>query len=348
MVGDLDQRPELRRPSTDLCVPQLSAHKHHCLRRFRRPPAYRRPVPTVSRYFGLSGPLEFLDVDVATDNRLFIDPHAVRIERGPSPFARRARGCITTFFDEVLACVLGERTEHGLYLLQHFNEPKETRLGMSKEGINGHGGASEIGSRVWHSLSTDLEALIRVGALKWVEDIPVFVEGVDKDITSDLTTRIIFEPLAQFTQAMTRKYPQFTSGGREARVFHRQVWSPRRARWVQKPLELPVASDKPLLLVPKYWARPRLLMSAGRYYGTSLLSYVQDDRAVVDPETGKVIKEPKRALRRRREFERGLETILRVTQHATERNEDLLSRFRAFVDGRYVRLDDDEIVARLG
>jgi hypothetical protein len=99
-------------------------------------------MPAVSQYYGLSGQLEFLDVDVATDNRLFIDPHAVRIERGPSPFAGQARKCITSFFDEVLNCVISpgrSETERGLDLLQHFNEPKETRLGLSKEGTDGRG-----------------------------------------------------------------------------------------------------------------------------------------------------------------------------------------------------------------
>lgn len=306
-------------------------------------------MPTISRYYGLSGTLEFLDVDVATDNRLFIDPHAVRIERGPSPFGRQARACMTSFFDDVLTCIVQSEAGRGLDLLQHFNEPKETRLGLSREGIDGHGGDDEIGTRIWHALSTDLEALIRIGVLKWIEDVPVFVEGVDRDITSDLTTRIIFEPLAKFTQAMLQKYPQFTRGTHEVRAFQRQIWKSSGAQpnWVRKSLDLPVAAERPLLLVPKYWARPRLLMSAGRYYGTSLLSYVQEQRAVRDRRTGKLILEPKRILKEREEFARGQNTILRVTKQAKVKRQDLLSRFRDFVDERYERLDDQEITRRI-
>jgi hypothetical protein len=307
-------------------------------------------MPPVSRYYGLSGPLEFLDVDVANDNRLFIDPHAIRLERGPSPFATQARKCITTFFDEVLRCVISPRksdAELGLDLLQHFNEPKETRLGLSQEGFDGRGGDDDVGTWIWEVLSTDINALIRVGVLKWIEDVPVFVEGVDKDITSDLTTRIIFEPLARFTQAMVSKYPQFTRGSHEVRSFQRQVWSPSRVAWRHKQLDLPIAWDKPLLLVPKYWVRPRLLMAAGRYYETSLLSYVQGLRAVRD-RTGKLIKEPKWRLKERGEFERAQETILRVTKQAKRKDDDLLALFREFVDRRYERLDDEEIARRLG
>jgi hypothetical protein len=306
-------------------------------------------MPTISRYYGLAGPLEFLDVDVSTDNRMFVDPHAIRIERGPSPFAGQARKCMTTFFDEVLTCVISPRksdAERGLDLLQHFNEPKETRLGLSKEGIDGRGGDEDVGAWIWAVLSTDIEALIHLGVLKWIEDVPVFVKGIDKDITSDLTTRIIFEPLAKFTQTMMVKYPQFIHGSQETRDFRRPIWSPTRKEWRYKDLQLPVAADRPLLLVPKYWARPRLLMSTGRYYETSLLSYVQEQRAVRDRRTGKLVTEPKRVLKERDEFERGEKTIIRVTKQAKRKREDLLARFRDFVDGRYERLDDQEIAVR--
>jgi hypothetical protein len=307
-------------------------------------------MPSISRYYGLSGPLEFLDVDVANDNRLFLDPHAIRMERGPSPFARQAKKCITTFFDEILACVISGRqrdAERGLDLLQHFNEPKETRLGLSQEGFDGRGGDEDVGAWIWQVLNSDLEALIKVGVLKWIEDVPVFVEGIDKDITSDLTTRIIFEPLAKFTQSMAAKYPQFTRGTHEVRTVERQVWSPSRSHWRRKPLELPIAWERPLLLVPKYWARPRLLMSSGRYYETSLLSYVQRLRSTRDRRTGKLLKDPKWRLKERSEYERGQETIHRVTKQAKRRDEDLLSQFRDFVDQRYERLDDEELERQL-
>jgi hypothetical protein len=307
-------------------------------------------MPILSRYYGLSGPLEFLDVDVANDNRLFLDPHAIRIERGPAPFSSQAKKCITTFFDEIVACVMSPQrseAERGLDLLQHFNEPKETRLGLSQKGFDGRGGDEDVGTWIWDVLSKDVEALIKVGILKWIEDVPVFVEGIDKDITSDLTTRIIFEPLVKFTQAMLNKYPEFTQGSHEVRSFQRQVWSPSRSRWRLKPLDLPIAWDKPLLLVPKYWARPRLLMSTGRYYETSLLSYVQELRATRDRRTGKLLKDPKWRLKERDEFERGQETIHRITKQAKRKKHDLLSQFRTFVDQRYERLDDEELDKRL-
>jgi len=234
-----------------------------------------------------------------------------------------------------------------LDLLQHFNEPKETRLGLSRSGIDGHGGANEVGAWIWTALSTDARALIDVGIFKLVEHIPLFIDGVDKDITSDLTTRIVFEPLAKFTQAMVKKYPEFTRGNHQTEVCLRPVWSVGQKKWIEKPLDLPVAEEKPLLLVPKYWARPRLLMFSGRYYDTALLSWVQDQLAVVNKRTGKLIKDPKRSLKRKRRYKRGRGTILRVTEQASATREDLVDHFRAFVDRKYERLDDEEIDRQL-
>lgn len=307
-------------------------------------------MTTISSYYGLPGNLEFLDVDVTTDNRLYLDPYAIRLEKGPSPFGRNARKSLDDFFDEIVGCVLSPQSTaqaKGLDLLQHFNEPKETRLGMSKKGINGHGGAGEVGAWIWQVLSTDLRALIGVGVLKRIEHMPIFVFGVDKDITSDLTTRIIFEPLVRFTQAMIEKYPQFTEAPHKTEVVERPVWDRTHHRWLEKELELPIAHNDPLVLIPKHWARGLLLMRSTRYYETSVLRFVQEQFGTVDPKTGKLRADAKRVYKRKRGYGPGAETIRRLTEEAEASNENLVERFEGFARRRYERLDDEEIDRRL-
>lgn len=303
----------------------------------------------VSEYYGIRGRVNFVDVDVSNDNRLYVDPRAVRLQRRPSPYASRANRCTSTFFDEVVECIRSDKrrdSARGLDLLQHFREPKETRLGMSKQGIDGRGGAHDVGASIWNVLSSDAKAFVRVGVLRWIEDVPLFVYGVDKDITSDLTTRIIFEPLARFTQAMVQNYPEFARRPHRIGTFRRQSWDARHRRWVDKEFDLPVADGEPLVLVPRDWVRPRLMMSSARYYATTLLSFVQEERAVLDRTTGKLLTEPKKRLREMPQFQRGQATIVRVTEKALRRDEDLVDRFRAFVDARYEPLDDDVIDKR--
>jgi hypothetical protein len=306
---------------------------------------------TISQHYKLKQPLEFLDVDIEDDNRLFLDPHAIRLEKGPSPYGRKARESMDSFFNAIVGSVQSSNKSAGLRgmgLLQHFNEPRETRLGMSRSGIDGHGAAEELGRRIWDALSTDARALVEVGILKLVEHIPLFVNEIDKDITSDITTRIVFDPLARFTQAMVKKYPEFTQGPHKTEICRRQVWHVGRADWVMKDLELPIPAGKPLLLVPKHWARPSLLMGSGRYYETLVLTFVQEELGTIDPATGKLTGYPnKETLETRESYKRGRPTIVRTTEEAKSAGEDLVDRFRVFVDRKYSRLTDEKLEEKL-
>ena len=301
----------------------------------------------VTRHYGITGPVDFIDVELSTDSRLFLDPRAIRLQKGT--FAAAANRCTESFFDEIVRCVRSGTSsdyDRGRELLQQFTEPKETRLGLSESGIDGHGSGEVIGGDIWHALSTDLDALVRVGILKLIEDVPVFVENVANDRTSDLVTRIIFEPLADFTRSMVAKHPEFTSNGNVTTTVPRQVWDPNTARWKDKNLTLPLAAGGPLVLVPRDWARPTLLMSSGRYFDTTMLSFAQEQRTVINQKTGKALYPTKDDLRKRQEFVRGVETIIRETLGAHELDEDLVARFRRFVDSRYEPISDDEITRR--
>lgn len=293
-------------------------------------------MPTIRSHYGITGPVPFVDVEVETDNRLYVDPHAIRLWKAPQPFVSQALDCIDTFTQEVTNSVIEEATAarpRGKQLLQQFAEPWETRLGMSAKGFRGHGGAVLVGTWIWETLSRDVEALVRFGILQQLEDLPLFVKGVDRDITSDITTRIIFGPLAQFTEEMLNMYPQFTSAGHKIQTCRRQVWNPRRRDWDEVDLILPVVKGKSLLLVPREWVRPALLMSAKRYYETSVLSFAQLEQAVRGPD-GKLIKSPKKALKRQPGLERGRGTNMRVTLRAFDNGEDLLGTFKGFVAAR--------------
>lgn len=301
-------------------------------------------MPSVSDYYGISGPVPFVDVEVLADNRLFLDPHAIRLSKAPEPFATDAVDCADSFLNEVTKCVISGTfadRRRGQDLLQHFVEPWETRLGMAADGFNGHGGAEVVGTWIWDTLNDDVESLVRVGILRQLEDLPLFVDGVDRDITSDVTTRIVFGPLGRFTEAMLANYPEFSAGGHEVKTFTKQVWNPALREWDVDSFTLPIAGGKPLLLVPKAWARGTLLMSASRFYETSVLSYAQLLGAVRTSK-GKLIKTPKDTLKTQAGLARGRKTNLRMTMTAFDNEQDLLAYFKSFVASRFDRPDADE------
>lgn len=301
-------------------------------------------MPTITTHYGITGPVPFVDVEVMADNRLYVDPHAIRLRGAPQPFASEALECMDTFTQEIFKSII-EGTEAsqggGKKLLQRFVEPWETRLGMSAKGFHGHGGAEIVGNWIWDALNDDVEALVRVGVLKQIEDLPLFVEGVDRDITSDITTRIIFGQLARFTELMIETYPQFNSAGHTVQKYSKQIWNPAIGDWDRANMTLPVVDGKPLVLVPREWVRPTLLMSATRYYETSVLSFAQLEQAVRASD-GRLMKTPKDRLRKQADLGRGRSTNMRVTMRAFDNGEDLVAIFKAFVAKRLYKNDCDE------
>lgn len=298
-------------------------------------------MPTITQYYGISGPVPFIDVEVTADNRLYVDPHAIRLSKSRQPFADHALLCLDTFIEQVTESILkgtDPSLRRGKWILQRFVEPWETRLGMSRRGFHGHGGGDIVGTWIWDVLTGDVEALVRIGVLKQIEDLPLFVDGVDRDITSDITTRIIFDALVKFTAQMLVQYPELTEDEHQLGRFTKQIWSTDALGWVDVDVTLPIADGKELLLVPTGWARPTLLMSAGRYYETSVLTFAQLERVVVGSD-GKLIKIPKGQLEKQTGLCRGRSTNLAVTMRAFEKGDDLLAAFKTFVLGR---LDKNE------
>lgn len=293
-------------------------------------------MTTVTQYYGITTGVPFLDVDVYDDNKRFVDPFAIRMGLGPPAFATLANASTETFFDEVTSCVVSRnaaRRRRGLRLLQQFKEPRETRLGLSRAGFDGHGGADVVGRDIWNVLTGDAEALVSVGVLKQIEDIPLFVPGVGSDITSDLTTRVIFRPLVDFTCDMVLRFPELAGQSGMRRVT-RQVWHPLSCTWVDQFVELPTVDNKPLLLVPKEWARDNLTLNATRFYDTALLSHVQMERATLTHE-GKLLKTPKDRLREDATLARNYDTIVRIVEDAYGKGTNIVVDFKHWAQERY-------------
>lgn len=297
-------------------------------------------MKTVKQYFGITGAVPFLNVDVDNDNYRFVDPFKIRMGLGPTSFAAAANVCTSSFFNEVTSTVVSTKPAHrrrGLDLLQHFEEPRETRLGMSKFGFDGHGGAGGVGQIIWDALDGDAAFLVRVGVLHQIEDIPLFVEGIGNDITSDLTTRVIFEPLVDFTNDCVSKFPQLT-GGTGLKQVTRQVWDPFSSTWVPKKVILPTVDGKPLLLVPEESTTHNLLLNAGRLYDTELLTHVQTERAVLEglvDAKGRLLKTSKDRLKQDPRLQRGHDTIIQIVEDAYGKGTNIVENFKRWAEERY-------------
>lgn len=293
----------------------------------------------------------FLNVHVDRDNLLYLDPFAIRQEakRYPSDHGESAVACMKSFFETVAACAISTRAgdqQRGEKLLQTFNEPSETRLGMSKEGYQGKGAASQKGTEIWNNLRTDAQGLLNVGIFHMLEELPVFVDGVGADVTSDLTTRIIFEPLALFTRKMLTEYPQLTSGNHKTEAIRRNVWDSQAKTWMEKEFLLPVADNHPLLLVPRNWARASVVLDYGGFYQKGVLTYAQRQHSVVLSD-GKISRPSKKNLSKQERYQRGRKTVIAVVQEAERENELILQDFKQLLERDFSFYSREKLAAAL-
>jgi hypothetical protein len=307
----------------------------------------------VTEHFSIAAPVEFVDVHVDRDNRLYVDPSAIRFwAKSGDAWAIGAYASICEFFDKFLERMLSSsatQNQRAREMLWQFHEPRETRLGMSAEGFNGSGASEELGYAIWASLKDNPLCTLRVPILKRLEDIPLFVPGIANDRVSDLTTRLIFRDLAKFTNRQMEKHPSLEASKEEAEF---QVWEATSDSWSKEGIALPhvrTSGDekgRPLLLVPKIAVHRNLRMSHGKYWEGEILGSIQDDLTAYI--NGKPVAPTKKDLKRRDDYRHKRPLNVERTHEIWKRdNFNLLEAYRERVDSTYEPLSDDEIEERL-
>jgi len=226
----------------------------------------------VSEHYGLGRhqpSLEFVDVDVSGDTRVFVDPRALR--HVESDWARECVSLLQNFFDTVLDAIRTGRNDRARDLLASLSEPNETRLGMSCGRAQGRGMGQALANDVWVSISKS--RAVKSGLIEDLEDTVLFVEGIGFDIVSDVTTNIIRGQLIKFTHDAANYYgiPLVDD------VASGRMWDRHTRRWRQEFVDLPVAAGRPLLLVPKSIVRRNQTFDPGEYYNHFVLPQLQAD-----------------------------------------------------------------------
>lgn len=281
-------------------------------------------------YFGIDArEIPFEDLDAYGDTQLFLDPHAIRIVTGMEPYRSKAVASIDTFLQRLTTLVLSH--ENPGDILAHISEPKETHLGLADEGYAGHAGAEYLAQQIWTALTTDLEALLEIPILKHLEELPLFVKGIGNDITSDITTRIIFDALADFTQGCANQYPKLKQ--KEISTLTKTVWDSVQQDWVERTYKLPAIDGKPLVLIPKGWCRKQLLGSAKRFFGMGTLEYIQQEQSQYD-DKGKLLRPSKKSLAKQ-QLKNIRDSNITTALAAAKNGSNIIEAFWKYVDEYY-------------
>lgn len=226
----------------------------------------------VSEHFdlGLSQPqLDFVDVKIETDTRVYLDPRALTLL--DTDWGRECVALIGDFFGCVLSAITSGDEARAIRLLNQLHEPNETRLGLSRGTPAGHALGPELAGRV--RLALERSEAVKTGLLTDLEDTILMIEGIRNDLISDITTNVIREPLIRYTQHACDDlgipmedniYP----GG--------PLWDPGTEDWYQRYVTLPVIGRKPLLLVPKVIVRKKMDYDADEYYDNYIIPLLRE------------------------------------------------------------------------
>ncbi len=225
--------------------------------------------------------LDFVDVDIYGDVRIYIDPRALRLLT--SEWGAESVSLVQNFFRTVLEAIKDGKGELAKKLLRTLREPNETHLGLSRHKARGRALGYESAVGVYDALSRSEAA--KSGLLEDLEDTILMVEGIDKDIVSDITTNIIRGPLIKYTNQICPLYGIPLVNG----VNSGPLWNPTEREWYSQLVSLPVAGRK-LLLVPKAIVRKEMDYDADKYYRDYILEYLMEEELSAKTELVKLLK----------------------------------------------------------
>ena len=283
----------------------------------------------VSEHFGLNRTqptLDFVDVDVFGDAKVFIDPRALRLL--PSTWGDECVCLVRHFFNVILEAIQRGDHSRARQLLGVLREPNETHLGLSRARARGRALGSESARDVWEALRKS--DAVSSGLLEDLEDTILMVEGISSDIISDMTTNIIRQPLIQYTQSMAGLYdipltPDVNSG---------PLWDPQRTEWFSEFVKLPTTEYGKLLLVPKVIVRRRMDYDADEYFLHYLLDHLQGVELDANSELVQLLKNGGMRVTKKdliKKYGRGKSVIVRETR----RHPEVLRRYRDDKRGAY-------------
>lgn len=199
-----------------------------------------------SEYFQLNKSqteLDFVDVYLNTDLPLFLD--SAYLGSRHDEFSQNASQTVRSFFDHLLSLISNNQIDKAREIFQNFEEPNETRLGLSKGKPQGRGVGREKSERIFNNILKSPAS--QTGLLEDLEDCYIFVENFGPDNLSDMITNIIKMDLIKYSQEQAKLWniplsPGITSG---------QYWDSVNNQWTETYTEMILCESKKIILVPK-------------------------------------------------------------------------------------------------
>ena len=248
--------------------------------------------------------IDFVDVTLTPDVKLFIDPCLVAYDK--SPWAAQANKTIESYFDCFYSMYRDDTPDESkLALFKHAHEINATRLGYG----NGHNGKAKTPEGMLSTFKHIPDLLAKGINLATASDLPLFIRDFAEDCLSDMLTNILLKNLMEFTLQQCEKY-QVATVSAPAGLFY---WDMNTQWWKEYTGPCLKYENRLLLLVPKNIVRNRYYFSADQFFSRVILSRMQEQSARRDS-NGKVQKDSKEDIRKRVQGDEAvLDSITRLT-----------------------------------
>ena len=232
-------------------------------------------MPRISKLFKLNatqGELDFVDITTDRDTRLFLEPFAISLME--DAWSEHCQDHLVSFFDAVIQAIRSGNDERARLILNYLTEPDETGLGYSTRRGRGKGVRGEKARRLFVALKRS--KAVQTGLLQDLGEADLFVDGISLDGLSDITASVLRGPLIEYTQAQCNNWGiELTKN-----VAAGHVWDAAQQQWHPKYADLPVASGRHVLLVPKFSVRRSLLLNSQEYYNKYILNFIQEQEII--------------------------------------------------------------------
>ena len=247
-------------------------------------------IQLLSRYYDLKksqGELDFVDVPVRRDIRLFVDPFALSLI--PGDWAYRAHTTLVSYFDRLVSAIRRGRRDVAIGLLQNLHEPNETRLGLSRGRPQGAGIGKYQALELYDVFSQS--AAVESGLISSISESELFIDGIGHDKISDLTTNIIRIHLIDYTREQSALHNIPTR-----RVALKPYYSAEEASWKSEYFDVPVAGGVPVLMVPKAIVRLSPYYDHRQFYNNYYLEFLQSEHLDANTSLVHTFKNQRRAV----------------------------------------------------
>lgn len=211
--------------------------------------------------------LDFFDYEINKDTFKFIDPYY--ISKKEDEFLELCDEYIKTFFNRFMD-LLKRDEEQALELFSHLGEINEICLGMSKDKPAGRGVGRLNSLSIFKAIKES--AAFENGVIDGIEDIRLFIDGVDKDKISDMVANIIKYPLIRYTQDQCKLF-----GVKMQKVETGFYWDKDTISWERGHQEMLVIDGKKYLLFPKILVSDSKYYTSEEYFRHYILNYLQEE-----------------------------------------------------------------------